>query len=195
MLLRRRPTVAALGAMTLFAACAGTESADSEDRDGTIDEVVDVAAAAHSNVDLPGTDDAAELWAFLGSVDYRSWSLWPGQGERYPGGEPHGSTLTTYVNRVASAALEEGAVEMPPGAIIVKENYLPDGQLGAVTTMYKVRGFNPEAGDWHWVKFLPDGSVDNEGRAQGKVPGCIGCHTGKADNDYLFTSPLGGGPR
>ena len=81
---------------------------------------------------------------------------------------------------------------MPNGAIIVKENYMPDGQLAAITTMYKVDGFNPEANDWHWVKFLPDGSVDMDGMAQGKVPMCIGCHSGRADNDYIYTGDLGG---
>jgi hypothetical protein len=134
------------------------------------------------------------LWEHLQSADYRAnWELWPGKGEKYEGTEPHGMLLTTYLNEVAYDALTNAAGRMPADAIIVKENYMPDGTLAAITTMYKVEGYNAEAGDWHWVKFLADGSIDMDGMAQGKVAMCIGCHTGKADNDYVFTGSLSGG--
>lgn len=71
---------------------------------------------------------------------------------------------------------------MPDGAIIVKENYGPDQQkLVAVTPMYKVEGYNPDAGNWFWAKYAPDGSV----QAAGKVDSCIECH--KTADDYRFT--------
>ena len=75
---------------------------------------------------------------------------------------------------------------MPNGAIVVKENYGEDKEtLMAVTPMYKVQGYNPDAGDWFWAKYGPDGKVETAG----KVESCIDCHNaGKAGN-YIFTEP------
>jgi hypothetical protein len=98
--------------------------------------------------------------------------------------------LTTYLNGPAYDALTAAAGVMPAGAIIVKENYMPDSTLAATTVMYKVPDYNPEAGDWYWVKFLPDGQVDGDGMAQGRVGGCIQCHGAKKNNDYIFTGSL-----
>ncbi len=178
----------AAGAVVLLGACAAAdEAADAP----AVEAAPPAAPAAVVSASMPGTEDAGALWAHLKDEGYTSWNLWPGKGEHYPGGAPHGATLTTYLNGTAARALDQGAASMPAGSIIVKENYMPDGALAAITTMYKVTGFNPEAGDWHWVKYLPDGSVDGGGTMHGIIPGCIGCHTGKADNDYIFTSNLG----
>ena len=180
-------TVAA--SLLLWVAC-GAEQAEvaSESAPETPAETTVASAAS----DMPEASGAA-LWEHLQSADYRAnWELWPGKGEKYEGTEPHGMLLTTYLNDLAHDALTNAAGRMPADAIIVKENYMPDGTLAAITTMYKVEGYNSEAGDWHWVKFLPDGSIDMDGMAQGKVAMCIGCHTGKADNDYVFTGSLSG---
>ena len=52
--------------------------------------------------------------------------------------------------------------------------------------MYKVEGYNPEGGDWFWLKYTPDGRIEKEG----KVAGCIGCHAAAQGNDWLLTGPL-----
>jgi hypothetical protein len=130
---------------------------------------------------------AASVWAHLTDADYAAnWPLWPGKGELYTGTQPHGMLLTTYVNDLALGALTSKAGTMPAGAMVVKENYMPDSTLAAVTIMYKVGGYNAAFGDWFFVKRLADGTVE----AQGRVAGCQGCHTQQADNDYLFTGSL-----
>jgi hypothetical protein len=135
---------------------------------------------------MPDTT-AASLWAHLTDASYTAdWPLWPGKGELYPGTEPHGMLLTTYVNGPALDALTNKTGTMPAGAIVVKENYMPDSMLAAVTIMYKVDGYNPDFGNWFFVKRLADGTVE----AQGRVGGCQGCHAQQADNDYLFTGSL-----
>jgi hypothetical protein len=143
-------------------------------------------AAEKGKAELPapaGTD----LWDYLTKVNYReSFSLWPGKGKLYTGTEPHGMLLTTYVNKTALGAIQGKKGTMPAGAIVVKENYMPDKKLAAITVMYKVAGFNPEAGDWFWVKYAPDGTIEKEG----KVGGCIGCHGNKKGNDFLYTGEL-----
>ena len=62
----------------------------------------------------------------------------------------------------------------------------------AVTVMYRSTGYNTAAGDWYWVKYLPNGQVDTmetpKGRMRlaGKVGGCIDCHSGADGGDYAF---------
>ena len=98
--------------------------------------------------------------------------------------------LTTYLNDVAYDAVTNKAGRFSAGAIIVKQNYAPDSTLAAVTTIYKVAGYNAEAGDWFWVKHLANGTVDMNGMAQGRVAMCIGCHQRMSGNDYVFTGSL-----
>lgn len=118
--------------------------------------------------------------------DYKSWAMWPGKNELYPGTQPHGAFLTTYVNGIALKAIEQQAGTLPDGAIVVKENFSPDKKLAAITIMVKKSGYNPAAGDYFWVKYAPDGTVLKEGAPNG----CIGCHTAVAENDWLFTGNL-----
>ena len=149
-------------------------------------------ASAVAGADTTG----AAVWAHLQESDYRStWTLWPEKGELYAGQEPHGMLLTTYLNDVALQSLSSGASSMAPGAIVVKENYMPDSTLAAVTTMFKVEGYNPDVNDWFFTKHLASGELDRtpDGMAmEGRLPGCTNCHRAMQTNDYLFTDQLGG---
>ena len=128
----------------------------SEEPGGEVAEPMSQASAV-AEADTTG----AAIWAHLQQSDYQSsWTLWPGKGELYTGAEPHGMLLTTYLNNIALRALNSGAPIMPPGAIIVKENYMPDRTLAAITTMFKVRGYNPDVNDWFFTKHLPSGVLD-----------------------------------
>ena len=136
--------LAILGAVLVLAACGGS-----------------------SEPELPDTTEAS-LLAYLDEVDYQgNWDLWPNSTEKYPGEDPHGALLTIRMNDAAFNAVG-GA--MPDGAIIVKENHTPAGDLAAITVMYKKSGYAPEHGDWFWLKNTTDGSDDRAGRAGG-LPG------------------------
>jgi len=127
--------------------------------------------------------DAEKLNEYIIKYDpYRAWSLWPDKGRLYKGAEPHGSLLTTFVNDTALHSIKN-KTGMADGSIIVKENYTADKKFTALSVMYKIKGYNPAAGDWFWVKYAPDGKVE----ASGKVKGCIDCHAKQKDNDYIFT--------
>lgn len=130
---------------------------------------------------------AEALWGYLQEQDYRTaWSLWPGKGRLYEGTEPHGMLLTTYANDVAyDALLQGGAADLPPGAILVKENYMPDSTFAGATVMQKVAGYNPEHQDWLFAKYTPEGGIDAFGRA----PMCQACHQ-QAESGYVYT-PVG----
>lgn len=177
--MRRPVSLLVLATTGALAACTAGEQAEEQ-------QPMEGQAASAMAATMPDTT-AEALWSHLEDVDYRAaWTLWPGKGELYTGQQPHGMLLTTYLNEPAAAALSGQAGAMPPGAIVVKENYTPDSTLAATTVMYKVEGYNPEAGNWFYLKRLPDGTVE----ASGRVDGCQGCHAEQADNDYLFTGSL-----
>lgn len=128
--------------------------------------------------------DPEAFWNFISEKKpYTQWKMWPGHEGIYPGKSPHGAFLKLYVNDIAYKAIEKG-VEIPTGAVIVKENYAKDKKtLVAITPMYKKEGYNPEGGDWWWAKYGPKGEV----KVSGKVDSCIKCHATQKERDYLFS--------
>lgn len=125
-----------------------------------------------------------QLWKYLTKTKpYTDWDHWPGFEDMYKGQSPHGAFLKLYVNNKAKDAIERGDKTMPENAIVVKENYNKEKKLVSITPMYKVKDYNPEAGDWFWAKYGADGKI----MADGKVKSCIGCHSKKMNDDYMFT--------
>ncbi|TAN39696.1 MAG: hypothetical protein EPN25_10330 [Nitrospirae bacterium] len=148
---------------------------------GAIHEII----PSESQMPEPGPD-AAKLNEYIIKYDpYRAWQLWPDKGRLYKGSQPHGALLTTFMNNAAyfSRQKKQG---MADRSIIVKENYTADKKFVALSVMYKIKGYNPAAGDWFWAKYSPDGKVE----ASGKVKACIDCHTRQADNDFIFTGTV-----
>lgn len=171
--------------LMLLAACAdtGEEAENGEDQPESSGEA---ATAPASGQQVAGPDTtAAALWAHLEEEAYRdSWQLWPGTDPLYAGTEPHGMLLTTYANSTAYDALVAGQVaNLPPGSIIVKENWMPDSTFDASTVMYKVDGYNPDHQDWLFAKFDAAGVPDAFGRA----PMCQACHQ-NAESGYIYTA-------
>ncbi len=123
--------------------------------------------------------------------DYKNWQPYPGLEGWQPGKSPHGKILKYHINSVAARSPRNPG----NGAVIVKENYGErNGPLMAVTVMQKIRGYDPEDGDWFWVKFAPNGQIMTNpkgmklaGRvAKGMSKGCIACHSNAAGGDFLF---------
>lgn len=140
---------------------------------------------SETQVVLPSAD-AEKLNEYLVKLNpYRAWELWPGKGRLYKGTEPHGALLTTFVNEKAYFSVRD-KTGMVYDSIIAKENYTADRKFDSLTVMYKIRGYNPAAGDWFWAKYAPDGKV----LAAGRVDACINCHSKKKDNDYIMTGDV-----
>lgn len=114
----------------------------------------------------------------------------------YPGTDPHGMMLETFYT--------DATVDGQTGTLVVKRNYGPEGvtvdqvlgdreeHLDAVTIMFR-RGqdYAPDSGNWFWVKYLPDGSLDQAPDGTplaGMAQGCISCHASAEGDDYLFTT-------
>jgi hypothetical protein len=127
---------------------------------------------------------AGNVWTYITQTNpYRQWEFWPGKSGIYPGRSPHGPFLKLYANDIALHAAKAGK-PMPNGAIIVKENYGRDKEtLTAVTLMYKMDGYHPDAGDWFWASYDGNGRVATAGKP--KV--CIQCHAAAKAGDWMFT--------
>lgn len=167
--------LAAFGVLAVTGCTQGEQAAQQEE----------APPAAQMQAARPDTT-AGALWTHLEQANYRTWPMWPGKTALYKGTEPHGMLLTTYLNGPALDAITNKAGQMPAGAVVVKENFMPDSTLAAITIMYKAAGYNAQFGDWFFVKRLADGTVE----ASGRVPGCQTCHASQAANDYLFTGSL-----
>lgn len=143
---------------------------------------------------------ANQLWKRIQGANYRSnWHLFPGKGKLYIGTEPHGMLLTTYVNNSAEEGIKSKARELSKGSILIKENYMPDKTLAAITVMEKTgEGKN----DWFWVKYNPDGTVatmetEKDGKkmqtpvAGGKQTMCATCHAASTGGIHNIMTPSG----
>ena len=135
--------------------------------------------------------DGALLWERITvDSDYRTYSEWPDHAGLQPGQSPHGVWHRVYGNRSLFDALPLSDSVSPAGTIIVKENYDNNKELRNVAVMAKVDSWDPGNGDWFWGIYSPDGTV----MAEGSLGGCISCHEGMADNDYVVINPLNEAP-
>ncbi len=149
----------------------------------------------------PGPEGAAVMEYVLNTNPYTAWGSWPADrwsafGGYLQSGAPHGESVRIFVNDVAleAAAAEDFDGTLPPGSLVVKENFggmvEEPGDLAAITLMYKVDGYNPDANDWFWVKAQPDGTIDAEGAPEG----CVSCHAQEGNADYLLRYAFGEEP-
>ncbi len=130
--------------------------------------------------EMTENEDPVKLWNMITNENsYTNWSFWPDHRGMQPGHAPHGPFNKVYVNEPAMKAAK---TPMPDGSVVVKENYSKNKKLAAITVMKKIKGYNPDGGDWFWVKYSPDGKADKSGR----VEGCIKCHEAHSANDYVF---------
>jgi hypothetical protein len=155
---------------------------------------------------------AEKFWSYLLSNNYKHWSPPKGKSTDFvanqnPATNPHGVYTKSYVNRTATASTNGFAHE----STLVVENYRSDRSLESIAVMYRSRGFNPQANDWFWAVYNPDGSIkqmsgadfaqvqNSNGLRQasaytspkklvGRTTTCIKCHTQAAGNDLVFSN-------
>lgn len=139
-------------------------------------------------------DYAAQLWQIMQERNLAGDGAI--QAFPYQGTDPHGMMLETFYT--------SATIDGHTGALVIKRNYGPEGvtvdqvlgspgdHLGAVTIMFRrAEGYAPEAGNWFWVKYLPDGSLDQTPDGTpiaGMAQGCISCHASAEGDDHLFTT-------
>jgi hypothetical protein len=149
----------------------------------------EAAAASGNNGDMnEDVAHAEELWQEI--KDYESWPEPDGLEGWQEGESPHGAVLRYRVNNAARQDL--GA----DGAVIVKANYSAqsDDALESLTVMEKREGYDPETGNWFYVKYSPGGAVAENPQGmklaglvgKGTDTGCIACHARAGGDDHVF---------
>lgn len=157
-----------------------------------------MSALAASFGDKEDVEYAAKLWKGLEKAHFvGKYAIY---STPYAGQHPHGAILDTIDGELK--------VRGQIGAVIIKRNYGGDGvskesvandptkYLEAVTVMYKRKDYDPENGDWFWVKYNPDGSLAKNSKGMplaGRVAkdtnqGCIACHKTAPGGDFVFNS-------
>ncbi len=116
---------------------------------------------------------------------FETWGRMPGTTPFRAGKAPHGELQNVYVNDIAMQAINAGTLPMPDGSIIVKDNFNKDKQRMAITIMYKRAGYNPEGGDYFWLRLGPD----MKPMVEGKLAACERCHIPAKSTDYLLLYP------
>lgn len=125
------------------------------------------------------------LWERISDESpYIRYSYWPGHEGLRPGQSPHGPLHKIYVNGTLMKSLSTAPQRAPQGSIIVKENYTTEEVLDKITVMARLEGYG-ESG-WFWAAYTPGGEV----LAEGEPRGCVSCHAGMKDNDYIIVKPL-----
>ncbi len=141
-----------------------------------------VLAASGDQVPPP---EGKALWEHISQVDpYQKWEHLPGYEDGITRAKsPHSRFVELFVNRIGLEAYKAGQ-PLPNGTIMVKVNYGTDKEkIVSVTPMYKVDGYNPEAGDWFWCIYTPGGKVHQEG----KVFGCLNCHKKAKSTNFVYS--------
>lgn len=152
------------------------------------------AVAAQDFGSQEDQDYAVQLWEIMQERDLAGDGAI--QAFPYPGTDPHGMMLETFYT--------DATVDDHTGTLVIKRNYGPEGvtvdevlgsrdeHLAAVTIMFRrAEDYAPESGNWFWVKYLPDGSLDQAPDGTpiaGMAQGCISCHSSAEGGDYLFTT-------
>ncbi|MEZ4548692.1 MAG: hypothetical protein R3B51_13695 [Thermodesulfobacteriota bacterium] len=95
---------------------------------------------------------AQELWKLINTEEYKiNWKQHKPEGAT-------ADTPVTYLNPIAQEALENKVTPLPPGSIIVEEDYDESQQLETINAVINLGGEKPEGG-WFYAQYSPDGKI------------------------------------
>lgn len=83
----------------------------------------------------------------------------------------------------------------PLGTILLKENYAshlgkPSEPLSLTIMTKRIKGYDPNYGDWEYLQTSKDGETILQGNSQDVIVKkvCIDCHNNTAERDFIFSS-------
>lgn len=150
------------------APCRAQESNSNSPGPDAQDSSVQESSQSEETSSMSATDArfAKKFWNYLLTNNYKHWSPPPGkssdffqsESKSFPSStsmEAHSRWSKIYMNRVGTRQLQNLAT----GTVMILENYRADKSLMSISVMYRSPGFNPEAGNWFWIQYAPDGTV------------------------------------
>ena len=128
-----------------------------------------------------------------GPPDYREWTRLNPQPNSIASAHP--TVKDVFVNDAGADAALSRSFPFPEGSEFIKASLGEDLSVFVVTAMRKVAGFDPDNGDWEYGMFErgSDGAFEGMWAEVGSDMHmmCVSCHTGAADNDFVFLSYTG----
>ncbi|MBS3025415.1 cytochrome P460 family protein [Acidiphilium multivorum] len=114
----------------------------------------------------------------------------PGSHALQPGSRLVDFYTTDLSNKVATEKIKlAGSIvdvtKYPDGSLLVKNNYKKNHELGSITAMLKMTGYDKANRNWVMAAYSPTGKVI----AYGKVASCDACHAFVAKSDFVFAPP------
>lgn len=122
---------------------------------------------------------AKALWNEM--EGFTSWQQFPEhQGIKKGTSGVHGDYVATWINATAAGDM----ANLPPGSILVKENFSSNDRksLDGITVMKRIAGYDPDNEDWFFARYSASGSLTHAG----KVSMCSDCHSSADGDDFSF---------
>lgn len=95
----------------------------------------------------------------------------------------NGMMVRTHLDVATMQAFNGKSYPYPDGATAVKEGHMTaNGPIQTLFVMKKVKGYDPNNGDWFYAMTAPDGMA----MQKGKIQMCISCHTTARNQDFLY---------
>lgn len=141
----------------------------------------------------PPEEFHVKLWKFIirEQSPYTKWPSLPGKTGTVEAKSPHGPFVRLYTSKVDAKQPQN----LPSGAVLVIENYAADKKTRtSIDIMYRSTGYDPTAGDWYWMEYLPTGTVAVKPKSEGgkpiagRVKSCIECHAKADGKDFVYSN-------
>lgn len=95
---------------------------------------------------------AKELWKLIETEQYKiNWKQHKAEGTT-------DESPVTYLNPIADKAIQDKITPLPPGSIIVEEEYDASKELKTINAVINLGGRDPEGG-WFYAQYSPDGKI------------------------------------
>lgn len=94
-----------------------------------------------------------------------------------------GIFVNTLINKTGIDSFRNKKYPYSEGSIVIKEGFDTEtSDLSKIYVMKKIKGYDPQNGDWLYAVTDPSGKV----QMSGKIQMCISCHVAGKDKDYVF---------
>ncbi len=165
----------------------------------TVQHPVNKGGFVPPTLNVDGLENYFERWHWLTGYDL-SGLHWHNFISIYTniGTKVYRNNYFAYIEQLANDMEDEeqqSFLVYPVKTILIKENYnkrdkKPDQPLFLTIMVKREKGYDPDNGDWEYIKSNVDGDILVQGNSQDKevYEQCASCHINISDRDYIFST-------
>ena len=125
------------------------------------------------------SDDSVHLKGIV--EEYKSYTKI--NDSRVKSNQHGGIFVNTLINKTGIDSFRNKKYPYTEGSTVIKEGFDTEtSDLSKIYVMKKIKGYDPQNGDWLYAMTDPSGKV----QMSGKIQMCISCHVARKDKDYVF---------